>query len=67
MGNFAWGMFLLGGGNLTMSDFDHSNLFQSLKQHFVDTERQQKSKLAWPVCTKGMKLKEKWCKRNNYS
>ena len=23
------GIFLLGGGNLTRSDFDHSNLFQS--------------------------------------
>ena len=27
MGNFAEGDFLLGGGNLTRSDFDHLNLF----------------------------------------
>ena len=27
--NFAGGIFLLGGGNLQRSDFDHSNLFQS--------------------------------------
>ena len=29
MGNFIGGTFLLGGGNLVGSDFDHSNLFQS--------------------------------------
>ena len=29
IGNFAGGIFSLGGGNLTRSDFDHSNLFQS--------------------------------------
>ena len=29
MGNFAEGIFLLGGGYLTRSDFDHLNLFQS--------------------------------------
>ena len=23
--------------------------------------------LAWPVCTKSMKLKQKWCKSNDYS
>ena len=28
-GNFAGDNFLLGGGNLIRSDFDHSNLFQS--------------------------------------
>ena len=28
-GKFAWGLFLLGGGNLTTSDFDHLHLFQS--------------------------------------
>ena len=28
-GKFAWKIFLLGGGNLTRSDFDHLNLFQS--------------------------------------
>ena len=26
---FAWGVFLLGGGNLARNDFEHSNLFQS--------------------------------------
>ena len=67
MGNFGRGIYLLGSGNLTRKDFDHSNLFQSLKQHSVDTERRQKSKLAWPVCTKSIKLKEKWYKRNDYS
>ena len=29
VGNFAGEDFLLSGGNLTWSDFDHSNLFQS--------------------------------------
>ena len=29
MGNFAGGLFLLGGGNLRSSDFDQLNLFQS--------------------------------------
>ena len=28
-GKFCWGIFLLGGGNLNGSGFDHSNLFQS--------------------------------------
>ena len=27
--NFAVGFFLIGGGNLKMSDFDHSNILQS--------------------------------------
>ena len=31
----SWGLFLLGGGDLTRSDFDHLNFFQSLKQHSV--------------------------------
>ena len=29
IGNFAGGIFLLSGGNLTRSDFEHLNLFQS--------------------------------------
>ena len=38
---------LLGGGNLTTrNNFDHSNLFQSLKQHSVNIEDGLKSKLA---------------------
>ena len=37
-------IFLLGGGNLTRSDFDHSNLFQSQKQHSVNIEHCLKSK-----------------------
>ena len=44
---FYWGgSLLLGDGNPKMSDFDHSNIFQSLKQLSVNTERQLKSKLA---------------------
>ena len=37
------GIFLSGGGNLTWSDFDHLNLFQSHKQHFVNNENRLKS------------------------
>ena len=44
-GKFFWGIFLSGGGNLTRSDFDHLNLFQSYKQHFVNIENRLKSKL----------------------
>ena len=29
IGNFAGGIFLLSGGNLTKSDFGHFNLFQN--------------------------------------
>ena len=29
IGNFAWGFFILSGGNLARSDFEHLNLFQS--------------------------------------
>ena len=29
IGNFAGGIFLLSGGNLTRSDFEHLNLFRS--------------------------------------
>ena len=46
MGNVDGVIILLGGGNLTGTDFDYSNLFQSLKQHSVSIE-----KLSWPVCT----------------
>ena len=30
------GIFSWGGENLLRNDFDHSNLFQSQKQHFVN-------------------------------
>ena len=44
--NFAGGIFLLGCENLKRSDFDNSNLFQSEKQHSMNTERELKSNLA---------------------
>ena len=37
--NYAEEIFSSGGGNLTRSDFDHLNPFQSYKQHSVNTER----------------------------
>ena len=57
----GWQMLLGGfnlydGGNLR-SDFDHSNLFQGLKQHSVNIEHGLNSKLAGPACTKSMKFK----------
>ena len=52
-------------GNLTRSDFDHSNLFQSQKQHSVNTEHRLKWKLAYSLCTKSMKLKLKWYRNND--
>ena len=42
----SWGLFLLGGGDLTRSDFDHLNFFQSLKQHSVHIDHHLKSYLA---------------------
>ena len=39
MGNVDGVIILLGGGNLTGTDFDYSNLFQSLKQHSVNIEK----------------------------
>ena len=51
------GIFLLGGGNLSKKDFDRSNLFQSKKQHSVNTEHQIKPKLAWAMQTNSIKLK----------
>ena len=65
--NFAGEIFLPGEGNLRRSDFDNSNLFQSLKQLSVNTEHQLKSKLKWPMCPKSMKLKQKWSRNNDYS
>ena len=50
------GFNLYDGGNLR-SDFDHSNLFQGLKQHSVNIEHGLNSKLAGPACTKSMKFK----------
>ena len=41
-GKFCWRFFLLGGGNLTRSDFDHLNLFQNLNQHSVHIDHQLK-------------------------
>ena len=46
IGNFAGRTFLLSGGNLTRSDFEHLSLFQSYKQDSVNIEHQLKSKLA---------------------
>ena len=51
-------IMLSGSGNLTRSDFDHSKLFQSQKQNFVNIEHRLKSKLARLVSTKSMKLKK---------
>ena len=56
-GGGGGGIFLLVGGNPRRSDFDHSNLFQSYKQVSVNTEYRLKSKLAWSLCTRSMKLK----------
>ena len=44
MENFAGGTFLLGGGNLRRSAFNHSNLFENKKQHSVNTEHRLTSK-----------------------
>ena len=41
--------------------------FQSWKHHPVNAEHQLKSKLAWPVCQKSTKLKQKWYRSNDYS
>ena len=67
--NFTRGgeIFLPGEGNLRRSNFDHSNLFQSCEQLSVNTKHQLKSKLAWPKCTKTMKLKQKWNRSNDCS
>ena len=46
MENFAGRTMLLGSWNPRRSAFDHSNLFQSLKQHSVNIEHRLKSKLA---------------------
>ena len=52
------GVFLSGDVHLRRSVFDYSSLFQR-KKHSVNIEHQLKSKLAWSVCTKSMKLKLK--------
>ena len=36
--------------NLRKKAFDHSNIFQSKKYHYVNIEHQLKSKLARPSC-----------------
>ena len=64
MGSFAEGLFLLRGRNLMRSDFNHSNLFQCLKQHSVNIEHQLKSKLAWRVYMLEVK---KWNSKNKWS
>ena len=47
MENFAGeDFFLLGDGNLRRSDFDHSNVFQSQKQHSVNIDRRIKFKIS---------------------
>ena len=46
MENLAGRTMLLGSWNPRRSAFDHSNLFQSLKQHSVNIEHRLKSKLA---------------------
>ena len=57
--NRTGGNFFMGEGNLRRSDFDNSNLIQSLKQLSVNTENQLKSEVTWPKCPKSMKLKQK--------
>ena len=60
MGNFVvetWGEVIL-----TIWTF-----LKGQKQHSVNIERWLKSKLPWPVCTKSMKLKYKWCRCNDYN
>ena len=57
--NTAGRIFLTTGGeNLRRSDFDDSKISQSWKHHFVDTKHHLKSKLAWSVFRKSMKLKQ---------
>ena len=51
MGHFSGRTFLLSGGNLTRSDFEHLSLFQIYEQDSVNIEHQLNSKLAWLVCT----------------
>ena len=46
IGNCAGRTFLLSGGNLTRSDFEHLSLFPSYKQDSVNIEHQLISKLA---------------------
>ena len=53
---FAGGEGLLGCGNLRMSYFDKSNLYQSWNHHPVNIEHQLKVKLAWHTCVQ-MKIK----------
>ena len=60
-------IILSGSGNLTRSDFDHSKLFQSQKQIFVNIEHRFKSKLARLVSTKGMKLEKNGAEAMNPS
>ena len=69
--NFAGGIFLLGvrtwggeggggggggGGGVILRIW---TIFENRKQHSVNTEHQLKSKIAWAVCQKSMKLKQK--------
>ena len=60
------GIVLLGEGNLRMSDFDDSSLFQTKKRLSVNTEYQLNSKLRGPECPKSMKLKQ-WIRINAYT
>ena len=49
---FAWGKFFYW---VVGYNFDHSNLFQTEKEHSVNIEHWLKSKLAWPVYTRAWK------------
>ena len=58
--NFAEGIFLMSGENLTRSDFEHLNLFQAWKQNSVNIEHQlAKIKISMTCVDKGYKFKIK--------
>ena len=44
-------IFFIRGERLRKSVFDHSNVFQSKKQHSVNLKLRLKPKLGWSVCT----------------
>ena len=59
-GKFCWGgCFLSGDGNLRRSDFDHSNFFQSQKQHSVIIDHQIKFKISMTCEYKDYEVKIK--------
>ena len=67
IGNFTLvGGHCLSGSRIpTRSDFDHLNLKTRFCKYW--TELRLKSKLAWPACTNGEKLKQKWYRSIDYS